>query len=560
LLVIMLAAPFLGGRSAADPVPDPAVSQADLEKFEALAARFGVRSEDWFVAYFYRPRDVVFDATDKGRQEDYVKPEESHVEAFRRFLDEVDSDRDGRYTLRDDGFDPEYDAESMKRFDRNKDGVLTENDIAPRPNRSLQGYIRRIIESLPDDRQRYVGWPPKRRKPERAIEQRIIGLQEKLEPSDHVSPEAAERHIQAIKTAIAERASLLAPRLERGQVLFEQRCAGCHGNDGRGNGAAAKFVGDNLGGEGKLAPPRDIAWGVFKFQSRDVGKLPTDEDLFATVRRGLPGAAMPAWTELGDQQVWDLVDYVKHLAERARTLRFDDAIVPLFLLNRRIPPVDSVPDEPSTTPNLIREGRYSFMLMQCYTCHGISGGGDGPRAVQADSNGRLIQARNYQATRLLKGGSSLSEIYRTIAHGIGSTPMPAHTDDALVLTNDMPAEFTEAIKIGGDDAEEEEFFEEGEDERNELEEPRYEFRLVPGLAQAEVDQIKAYVSGLPTRGDVEMMSNTEHIRRARRCRWALAYYVRSLMPLDEHNRPTEGPVPGTAGSKSDTNNSKGTAK
>jgi len=540
LSFILIVGLLLGVRSAADPVVDPPIPQPDLEAFLPLVERFGVRTEDWFVAYFFRPQDIVFDANDRGRPEDFVKPQESHVEEFRKFLNAVDSNRDGRYTSRDDGFDPEYDAGSMERLDRNEDGVLTENDIAPRPNRAMRDRIQRIIESLPRDRQRYVGWPPNRRKPEQDIEEQIIGLQSQSHSSQPGDSEAARRYLRAIKTACQERASLLAPRLARGSLLFEQRCAGCHGKDGRGSGPAAKFIGDNLSGEGKFASPRDIAWGTFKFQSRDVGNLPTDEDLFATIRRGLPGSAMPSWTELSDEQVWDLVDYVKHLAERAHQSHFDDEIVPLFLLHRRITPVEPVPDQPAATPAMIREGRYSFMLMQCYTCHGVSGRGDGHRAIQADSDGRIIQARNYQATRLLKGGSNPSEIYRTIAHGIGTTPMPAHPDDLLVLTNDMPAEFTEAIRIGGGDTDAEDGFfddQDGEGESEDSQEPQYEFRLVPGLSQVEVDQIKAYVSGLPSRQDVEMMSASDRIQRARQCRWALVHYVRSLMPLDKGDGP-----------------------
>lgn len=195
------------------------------------------------------------------------------------------------------------------------------------------------------------------------------------------------------------------------------------------------------------------------------------------------------------------------------------------------------------------------MVMQCYTCHGVSGRGDGDRGIQADSDGRMIQARNYQVTRLLKGGSSPREIYRTIAHGIGSTPMPAHTDDVLVITNDMSAEFRVAVRVGGEEEEEEEFFD--EEEEDEDDDAQYEFHLVTGLSETEVEQIKAFVLSQPSREDVEKMSDSERVNRARQSRWALVYYVRSIIPK-ENQRRSGMDYHRILSAKSESRNTKGT--
>ncbi len=535
-LTLVTPAPVVLMAAAPDSTDEEQIFKADQRKFATLAERFGVRTEDWLVAYFYNPKDVVYDTADKGLPGEFVVPDKSHTEAFREFLHEVDTNGDGRYTLRDDGFDPEYDAEDMARFDRNKDGILSANDIAPRPKPALQERIQRILESLPRARQRYVGWPKERHTPERGVEREVFELEKRIESSKQSDPSLAGALNKQLETAINKRTALLAPRLERGERLFTERCAGCHGEDGRGNGPASRFIGDDLAGRGKLAPPRDIAWGIFKFQRRDSGELPTDGDLFATIRRGLPGAAMPAWTELTDQQVWDLVDYIKHLTDEASLAhKLNEPVLP-FLMARRNPPMTPVPDPPSASPALVQNGRYAFMLMQCYSCHGVSGRGDGDRGIQADSDGRMIQARNYQATRLLKGGSTPREIYRTIAHGIGSTPMPAYTDEALLITNDMPAEFRVAVRIGRGEEEQEEFFDEDDEDEEEEEDAQYEFHLVAGLSEAEVEQIKPFVLGQPSREDVEKMSDSERVHRAQQCRWALAYYVRSLMPKPNYER------------------------
>src|SRR3972149_11190673 len=96
-----------------------------------------------------------------------------------------------------------------------------------------------------------------------------------------------------------------APRgdAKKGQALYAQKCAVCHGTAGKGDGVA-EFV---------LFPkPRDLTSGKFKIRSTT--SLPTDDDLFRVVTQGIPGTAMPSWTVLGDAPRWDLVAYVKSLS------------------------------------------------------------------------------------------------------------------------------------------------------------------------------------------------------------------------------------------------------
>ena len=44
-------------------------------------------------------------------------------------------------------------------------------------------------------------------------------------------------------------------------------------------------------------------------------RVPTDQDLFDTISRGMPGSAMPSWEHLTTDQRWGLVYYIKSLAE-----------------------------------------------------------------------------------------------------------------------------------------------------------------------------------------------------------------------------------------------------
>jgi len=89
----------------------------------------------------------------------------------------------------------------------------------------------------------------------------------------------------------------------RGRARFLVSCAGCHGDRADGNGPAARFFPDH--------PPRNLLRGDYKFRStRDTA--PLDEDLFRTIRQGA-GPSMPAWPQLSDAQVWDLVLYLKSI-------------------------------------------------------------------------------------------------------------------------------------------------------------------------------------------------------------------------------------------------------
>ena len=61
----------------------------------------------------------------------------------------------------------------------------------------------------------------------------------------------------------------LPPNLPLGARVFAQRCAVCHGPDGRGNGPAAPSL---------IPRPRDFTLGLFKFKSTPHGQPPTDDD------------------------------------------------------------------------------------------------------------------------------------------------------------------------------------------------------------------------------------------------------------------------------------------
>ena len=95
-----------------------------------------------------------------------------------------------------------------------------------------------------------------------------------------------------------------APSAERGRTLFELQCAVCHGTNGDGRGQAAYL----------LSPaPRDFGSGRFRLVSTQ-NSVPSQDDLVAVLRRGMPGSAMPAFEWMRDDERASLALYVRELA------------------------------------------------------------------------------------------------------------------------------------------------------------------------------------------------------------------------------------------------------
>lgn len=198
-----------------------------------------------------------------------------------------------------------------------------------------------------------------------------------------------------------------------GRDLYVRRCAACHGTEGRGNGEAAYLL---------YPKPRNFAHGQFRFVSTWDG-VPTDEDLFRVVSRGIPGSAMPSWAHLAEVDRWALVHYVKTLSE-----------TPLRVAETTVDPaagglgrgVVEPPPEPADGPASVARGRELF-AEHCSRCHGPGGRGDGPTATTlVDDAGYPIRPRDL-TSGVFKGNPRPDLLYRRIVAGIPGTPMPQST-------------------------------------------------------------------------------------------------------------------------------------
>jgi mono/diheme cytochrome c family protein len=101
------------------------------------------------------------------------------------------------------------------------------------------------------------------------------------------------------------------PKLATGSLLYRQHCLHCHGLAGDGRGPTAFWINPH---------PRDYRPGLYKFVSisnaQGTPMRANKEDLGRTVRRGLDGTAMPAFSTLNDEEVSAIIAYVIHLSIR----------------------------------------------------------------------------------------------------------------------------------------------------------------------------------------------------------------------------------------------------
>jgi mono/diheme cytochrome c family protein len=188
---------------------------------------------------------------------------------------------------------------------------------------------------------------------------------------------------------------------------YRRYCVVCHGELGDGNGESFPWVDPK---------PRDFQLGVFKCRSTPTGTLPTDQDLFDTIARGLDRSNMPQWSTFTRQERADLVAWVKHFSPR-------------WTNEKPGTPIE-IPPEPEITPERIKAGRDVFARVQCWKCHGVLGQANGPSAATlTDDLGRPIAAFNFTEGARPKCGETDRDIYRIFMTGLDGTPMPSFADN-----------------------------------------------------------------------------------------------------------------------------------
>lgn len=198
---------------------------------------------------------------------------------------------------------------------------------------------------------------------------------------------------------------LSTPSLEKGKIVYDKKCAFCHGVNGDGKGVSAPY---------SSPKPRNFVKGHLKMRSTPFGKIPTDEDIFNAISDGLPGTSMPAWSHLSEVDRWSLVLYLKSLSKKFAKFKKKGKVHKLVI----------APPPPAFTLESIASGKDLFMK-NCSGCHGVKGRGDGEsthRIVNIEKDS--LFPRNLTKSWLFRRGSSRKDLYTTIRTGLSLTSMP----------------------------------------------------------------------------------------------------------------------------------------
>jgi mono/diheme cytochrome c family protein len=192
---------------------------------------------------------------------------------------------------------------------------------------------------------------------------------------------------------------------------YRRYCLVCHGAMGDGNGESAKWFDPPI-----FPKPRDFTLAVFECRSTPTGTLPTDEDLFDTIARGLDRSNMPPWNTFTRQARANLVAWIKHYSPRWQSEKPGTPI--------------EIPAEPEVTADRVKAGQEVFSRVQCWKCHGVEGKANGPSAsTLQDDLGRPIAAYDFTSGDRPKCGGTDRDLYRIFMTGLDGTPMPSFADN-----------------------------------------------------------------------------------------------------------------------------------
>jgi len=223
-------------------------------------------------------------------------------------------------------------------------------------------------------------------------------------PASSEVPQTGSVHVAAISASspapltFGERRA----RRDRGRQLYVAECSGCHGERGEGDGPAAAAIDPK---------PRNFVSERFKFRSTPYNSPPLLADVAETVKRGMPGSAMPPFDFLTDDERALIGEYVLFLAGVEPAHESD---------------VLALPTESVAASGSVAHGRAVYERLQCNLCHGDQGFGDGPSSDSLkDDLGRAIAARDFRQG-LFRRGKTSAELYRTFLTGIPGTPMPSY--------------------------------------------------------------------------------------------------------------------------------------
>lgn len=233
-----------------------------------------------------------------------------------------------------------------------------------------------------------------------------------------------------------------AERLALGSRLYRRHCLQCHGLTGDGRGPTGQWI---------YPHPRDFRRGSFKFVTTGDGGKPRKADLARTLREGLRGTGMPAFSLLPETDRELLASYVQFLSVRGQTeftalqsVLANDEPHPEQVAAERLPVIlaewkkaeaaptvaaPAIPDDAAkqSAEHLaaVRRGYELFTdkgRTDCATCHEDFGR---TTTFRYDVWGTVVQPADLTLGGF-KAGDRPDELFHRIRGGIQPVGMPAH--------------------------------------------------------------------------------------------------------------------------------------
>jgi len=265
-----------------------------------------------------------------------------------------------------------------------------------------------------------------------------------------------------------------------GAKLFGERCASCHGSDGRGKTEAAKQL--------RLAPT-NLAGVAYICRTTDARPfaVPSEADIEGALARG---------THRGRKDIAALDAAARRsLTLHVKTLAREFA--------NPTSPLARVEPEPPDDPASRARGRTVYLTVGCWRCHGLDGSGGDPAAIaNIKWNDQPIQMSALKQREAYVCGDAPDAVYRMISLGIsagGATIMPRYQE--------FLEDFARPWKVQAKDW----------------------TKSIDGKATAaEIAEVRKWLGELPEREAVQVLKPSEKRARAGKLLWDLVHYVRSM--------------------------------
>jgi mono/diheme cytochrome c family protein len=259
-------------------------------------------------------------------------------------------------------------------------------------------------------------------------------------------PFALSPSVSAQGIGVTELEKMLVPTpqsVERGEELYEQNCATCHGENGQGKSGV-----ELAGAPGRSFQTSDFTEGNFEYTGGPI-------QIYNAITFGLEDAVAPDQPEgeepvaapphpsyqyLQYQSRWDIVHYLRSLGP---TQQYTDPQTVVAQARERAEKGvcdeeirETIADKVAPKGEEQIQAGAELYAQQCYSCHGDQGAGDGPAAGALQP-----PPRNFVGTprdEWTNDPSALG-VFNTLAVGIEGTSMASYSnlseDDRWALTH-----------------------------------------------------------------------------------------------------------------------------